>query len=245
MPCRSIRSRSDVVLIAALAALLSVRAAGAADSKEAERQAREHYKKGSAAFDAGRFEEAYKEFQAGYELAPRPVFILNMAHAERRRGELRNARALYKKFLLVDPQSKFRGEVEGVLQELDGAIAAEDTAAAKLQPPAASAAPAPGVAPPPVAVAPPPPPAAPAPAPIAAAPAPAPAPPPAAPPPAPEPVVAATVTAPADDGEHVPLHKRWWFWAGVGGVVIVGVTTALLLSHSSYVKEGSLGTLRP
>jgi tetratricopeptide (TPR) repeat protein len=242
MPCRSIRSRSEVVLVAALAALLSARAADAADAKEAERQAREHYKKGSAAFDAGRFEEAFKEFQAGYELAPRPVFILNMAHAERRRGELRNARALYKKFLLVDPQSKFRGEVEGVLQELDGAIAAEETAAAKLQPPAANAAPPPGVAPPPVAVAPPPPPA--APVPVVATPASAP--PPAAPPPAPEPAVAATVTAPApaDEGERVPLHKRWWFWAGIGGVVVVGVTTALLLSHSSYVKDGSLGTLR-
>src|SRR5262249_24747627 len=129
MLSRSIRLRSSVVVCGAFAAVLAAAsAAHAADAKETERQAREHYRKGEGAFAAGRFDEAYKEFESGYALAPRPVFILNMAHAERRRGELRNARALYKKFLVVDPQSKYRPEVEQVLQELDSALAAEEAA---------------------------------------------------------------------------------------------------------------------
>ena len=46
-----------------------------------------------------------------------------MAHAERRRGELKNARTLYRKFLLMEPQSKLRAEVESVLEEIDAALA--------------------------------------------------------------------------------------------------------------------------
>ena len=30
-----------------------------------------------------------------------------------------------------------------------------------------------------------------------------------------------------------PVYARWWFWTGVGAVVVGGVVTAVLLSHSS------------
>jgi len=36
--------------------------------------------------------------------------------------------------------------------------------------------------------------------------------------------------APVSDS---PVYARWWFWTGVGAVVVGGVVTAVLLSHSS------------
>ena len=60
----------------------------------------------------------------------------------------------------------------------------------------------------------------------------------AAPPPAAPPPVAATaapaVTLAAGSGEgsaeSTPITHRWWFWAGIGAVVVGGVVTAIVLS---------------
>src|SRR5207247_2486267 len=86
-------------------------------------------KNGDEAFKAGRFEDAYREWEAGYKLSGRPLFLLNMAHAERRRGQLQNAHALYQRYLVIEPETKLRGEVEGVLKEIEDALAAEEAAA--------------------------------------------------------------------------------------------------------------------
>jgi tetratricopeptide (TPR) repeat protein len=219
---------SPLLLIGLLLALAGPSAvARAADSAEVK-QAREHYKKGDEAFKAGRYDEAFKEFEAGFTLSNRPLFLLNMAHAERRRGELQSARALYKRFLLMEPDSRLRGEVESVLQEIDTALAAED--AAKRNGPAAPGADAPAAS-----VAPPPAPA----APLALVP-----PPPSAP--ASDMGTAGTFTSgpAADEGAERPLYKKGWFWGVVGGVVAAGVLTAVLMSgRASYEKSGSLGTV--
>jgi tetratricopeptide (TPR) repeat protein len=155
MPFPSTRSRRErgpggLAIAAALIVLLAGVAAAA--EPESVRQSREHYRKGNEAYEAGRYEDAYREFEAGYALAPRPVFLLNMAHSKRRRGNLSNARTLYRKFLLVEPQSKYAPEVQQVIQELDGALAAEQTTKAPPGPePAVVTAP-PPVGPPPAAV---------------------------------------------------------------------------------------------
>jgi tetratricopeptide (TPR) repeat protein len=99
------------------------------------KQAQAHYRTGEAAFNAGRFEEAIAEWERGYALAPKPLFVVNLAHAERRRGELRKSLALYRRYLLVDPETELRGEVERVIAELERAIAADDEARAPRTPP--------------------------------------------------------------------------------------------------------------
>jgi tetratricopeptide (TPR) repeat protein len=141
MPSLSTRSRRERGLGPAAAALCALLLASADVAVAAPppdtgsvRQSREHYRKGNEAYAAGRYEDAYREFEAGYALVSRPVFLLNMAHSERRRGNLSNARALYQKFLLVEPQSEYASEVQQVIQELDGALAAEQASRA---PPAA------------------------------------------------------------------------------------------------------------
>src|SRR4051812_37399458 len=83
----------------------------AAAHSDAEREARAHYAQGQAAFNAGRYDQAVAEFEAGFAALPRPGFLLNIGHSERRRGNLRKARAAYKKFLLVEPTTKLRDDV--------------------------------------------------------------------------------------------------------------------------------------
>lgn len=100
----------------------------AAESEEDVRRSREHYKKGEEAFAGGQYGDAYREFEAGYALVPRPLFLLNMAHSERRRGQLRKAFALYKRYLVVEPETKFRADVASVIKEIEGALAAEEAA---------------------------------------------------------------------------------------------------------------------
>jgi tetratricopeptide (TPR) repeat protein len=41
-----------------------------------------------------------------------------------------------------------------------------------------------------------------------------------------------------------PLYKQWWFWTGVGAVVVGAVATTVVLSSGSetVLPEGSLGT---
>jgi hypothetical protein len=74
--------------------------------------------------------------------------------------------------------------------------------------------------------------AAPAPVPVAATPAPAPVP-AAAPAPPPPPAPGLDVAATPAPSESPPLYKSWWFWTGVGAVVVVGVVGALLVARGS------------
>lgn len=254
---RCVRPRSiRVVLFSclALAVLAPPRFVGRvaqAAEQDNVRKAREHFKKGDDAFKANRFDEAYSEFEAGFNMSGRPLFLLNMAHVERRRGDLKKARGQYKRYLLMEPESKFRAEVDQVLQEIEVALAADDP----------SAKPAPILVPPPAT---PPPLFAPA-APVAPAHPPALSPPSAspplpltpaaAPPPPPEPPPeSGTSTVPligtaarAEDlpsePEDKPAWKRWPLWAGVGVVVVGGVVAAILLSQPKYTKDGSIGTI--
>src|SRR5438045_3180508 len=53
---------------------------------ESVARARELYKSGEKAFKAGKYEEALHDLDTGYQLSNRPLFLLNMGHAERRRG---------------------------------------------------------------------------------------------------------------------------------------------------------------
>ncbi len=70
-------------------ALLAVAAAPTDDVVEA----RKHYEAGRALYSVDRFAEAAAEFEAGFSLARRPLFLFNAAQAWRRLGEVTNDRA--------------------------------------------------------------------------------------------------------------------------------------------------------
>jgi tetratricopeptide (TPR) repeat protein len=245
MPFPSIPSPSRLGALIAFAVaagcLVPAAAAAPADSArpdpqgDAAARARAHYRQGEDAFKAGRFEEAYRQWQLGFQLSNRPLFLVNMAHAQRRRGDLRNARALYQRFLLMEPQTKLREEVEVVLEEIDSALAAEP-AGLGVEPRPLEAA-EPETAAPVSGEAPPAPDAAIVPPPIV--------PPPLygrVPPPAP-PLIDHAAPPPGDRASPRPIYRRWWFWASAGGALALGVAATFLLRGEAYDRNGSIGTL--
>lgn len=202
------------------------RAAFAADSTvnntEAteQKKARAFFVRGEAAFNAEHYREALAEFEAGYATVPRPGFLINMGHAQRKLGEPHKARALYQKFLQVEPTSPLREDVLAMIAELDGALALEDRAVA---PEAPAPAPAPPVA-----------------APLALE----------APAPRETPSEAAVSqdVGPARATSATPIYGRSWFWVAAGAVaagVGVGIYAALRPAGDNFHDVGTFGALRP
>lgn len=123
-------SRRILCIIVALAALPLVAPPAAARRTQAER-AREHYKAGQAAYAAGRFQEAAKEFAAGYMLLHKPAFLINIAQSYRKAGRNEKALEYYEEYLRVAaPGSRLVPQVEGLVEELRRAVARERREAA-------------------------------------------------------------------------------------------------------------------
>jgi tetratricopeptide (TPR) repeat protein len=109
-----------VLMMAALLAAAGAVLAPPARAQTAElREARDHFRRGKEAYAAERFDEAYREFEAGYRLSDRPLFLLNMGHARRRAGAPVEASDLFHRFLERQPDSPHRAEVEAILRELE------------------------------------------------------------------------------------------------------------------------------
>ena len=124
-------------------ALLVVAAwSGAWRRAMSEEQARAHFEAGHAMFRLERYADAAREFQAGYDLVPKPRFLLNLGHALRRMGLHERAKATYEKFLASvpadDPNSSKANKLpgRGHTQAGAGDTAAGHTAAGR-EPPAA------------------------------------------------------------------------------------------------------------
>jgi tetratricopeptide (TPR) repeat protein len=100
------------------AALTSAPSPARAD-EEATEQARQHYEKGKQAFDLGKWDDAIAEFEEAYRLRSDPTFLFNMAQAYRRKGDLQRARDLYKNYLIENPESPKRSEIEKRIRTLE------------------------------------------------------------------------------------------------------------------------------
>ncbi|HEX6838089.1 MAG TPA: tetratricopeptide repeat protein [Polyangia bacterium] len=111
--------RLAVVLLVSTALVTPARASGADD----EERARGHYEIGLGLYRLGDYQGALKEFAAGYELARKPGFLLNLGQTYRKLGELREARDMYRQFLAeVARDDPARPEARKVLAEIEQAI---------------------------------------------------------------------------------------------------------------------------
>src|SRR3954467_11063977 len=61
--------------------------------------ARTHFEAGRALYQLGNYNDALREFAAGYELAPRPQFLLNLGQCYRELDDLQHAREMYQRYL--------------------------------------------------------------------------------------------------------------------------------------------------
>jgi tetratricopeptide (TPR) repeat protein len=85
-------------------------------------EAREHYRRGTAAFNLGHYEDAIREYEAAYQLREDPALLYNIAQAYRLAGDETHALRTYKSFLHQLPKAENREEVEQRIIELQRAI---------------------------------------------------------------------------------------------------------------------------
>jgi hypothetical protein len=206
----------------------------------AVKKARDHFQTGQRLYTVSRYREALEQFKNAFLEIEDPVFLYNIAQCHRLLGENIEAVRFYRRYVEAAPGAAERQRAQKWIAELEG------------KPPSTAA-----VAPPPARVLAPPPAPTPAPTP---APGPAPVSPPLAvapsntapptmspPPPSPmleprpvtgEPAAAVSFTQPPPESDATPIYKRWWFWAGVGAVVLVGTVSAVAATRDRPLTCG-------
>jgi hypothetical protein len=170
--------------------------------------AKEHYIKGTKAYDLGLYDEAVKEYMEAYRIKDDPAILYNLGQAHRLAGHAADAVRFYKMYLTKVPKASNREEVQLKIDEL-GKLIDQQRKTQNLPPdqtikPSSDSAPQTATpAPPTVTPAPPTPP----PATVAA--------------PHPEGVVTAATSAPAVD-THAGRAKK------IAGFAVAGVGVAML-----------------
>ena len=94
---------SRFVLVVSFVLLALVGPAWSQPTPAAEEAAKAHFMKGKTLIADGKFVDAYREFDAGYQASPRPAFLFNMGEAARGMNDIVKARSAYERFLAVEP----------------------------------------------------------------------------------------------------------------------------------------------
>jgi hypothetical protein len=101
--------------------------------------ARAHSETGRGLYAQGRWDEALREFEAGYALVPKNQFLINIGQCQRHLGKLREARASFLAYRDRVPASDPElPEVDALVRELDAAIAQLPSEAPVTPPPVAT-----------------------------------------------------------------------------------------------------------
>lgn len=96
-----------------------------------------HFKAGESLYEVGAYGDAIHEWIAGYGLAPRPLFLLNLGQAHRKMKNWPKAAEFFARYLAtVPPDDPRRGEVQDLLAEMNRAIAGPTPQWAQPPPPA-------------------------------------------------------------------------------------------------------------
>jgi len=87
--------------------------------------AKAHFKSGKALQDAGKYSEAADEYQAAYDLDPRPAMLFNIAQAHRLAGHKKTALDYYQRYLSDEPSGAGAREARQWVVELQRQLDAE------------------------------------------------------------------------------------------------------------------------
>jgi len=226
-----------MALVQVMGTVSAAQAAGSEDSAEGNKvAARAEWRQANVAYNLGHYDEAAKHFEAAYTLVQDSAFLFNIAQSYRMGGKLDQALDRYRAFLRTgradapnrDMAEKLVAEIKRKLDEekKSAPIAPPEAAPVKE---AAPAAPALAVPPVPAETT--------AAGPSSAAPAPVPAAPatpiaiPVPPPAESTTTLTTTPAAPAPASAGEPIYKTWWFWTGVGAVVVAATVTTILFAY--------------
>jgi hypothetical protein len=198
----------EVVMIVAAAALgaATVDAAAAPVPRAKEMDARR-------AFAAGEWKQALQLFADLYAETLHPVYLRNIGRCHQKLRDPERAIDAFRDYLAKSKQvsREERAEIDGYIAEMEALQesrrAERDRQGISASKPEAAAAP-----------------------PLARTEAPvapdlSPRPPPAGP--------SLQLTDPATAGAEPPVYRRWWFWAGIGALVVGGVVAAIVLNSSA------------
>jgi tetratricopeptide (TPR) repeat protein len=111
------------MLLCACLLASSVRAEDVGD----DARARAHFEAGRALYSIGNYEESLREFLTGYQILPKPKFLLNIAQSYRKMGQLTRARAMCTRYLAEESpaeRQRIQGEVDRLIHEIDEELAA-------------------------------------------------------------------------------------------------------------------------
>lgn len=100
---------------------------------DAIKKAEGHFNKGEEFRTFGNFEEAIREYLAGYELTGAPEFLFNVGQAYREKGDKRMAVAYYKKYLGLDSKGDGMLFAKSHIEVLEKEIRDEEAAVAALK----------------------------------------------------------------------------------------------------------------
>jgi len=189
-----------VALAAALPAATAPTIAAVVDTPD--ETARRYQERGTTYFNLGQFEDAVAEFRRAYEAKADSVFLFNIAEAYRQLDAKDQALFFYRRYLSTNPQATNRPLVEERIKGI------EELATDATRDPGAVSSDA--------AL-----PAAPLPASSTAT----------QPPSGTAPTWGPGAGREADSSSQDRfLLRQWWFWAGVGAVVVSGVVTFLVVA---------------
>jgi tetratricopeptide (TPR) repeat protein len=102
--------------VVAAAALLALSAGVARADDEAS--ARDHYVKGTRAYELGLYDEAIAEYMAAYKTKDDAALLFNLGQAHRLAGHAAEALRFYKTYLSKLPEAANRADVEVKIREL-------------------------------------------------------------------------------------------------------------------------------
>jgi hypothetical protein len=105
-------------VLAVVVVVASPGGAQAAPPEDDVAAAREHYRKGTRAYDLGAYDEAIAEYSAAYRIKDDPALLYNMAQAHRLAGHATEALRLYRTYLIKVPDAPNRDQVQLKIEEL-------------------------------------------------------------------------------------------------------------------------------
>ena len=110
-----------LLLVLAIAIAAPSRAWGQ-PAAQAEEVAKTHYDRGKSLAATGKFADAYREFEAGYNASPKPAFLFNMGEAARGMGDVVKARVAYERFLAIESTGAVADTARKRLADLGPAV---------------------------------------------------------------------------------------------------------------------------
>jgi hypothetical protein len=99
-------------------ALLVCVAPALAEESEARKQARAHFRAGTAFFEVGAYDQAIEQYEMAYQLLPAPDLLFNLAQAYRLKGDDTAAMAQYRRYLASVSTGPVADEARAHLREL-------------------------------------------------------------------------------------------------------------------------------